>query len=146
MHVVLGHTLYDSAKIISAAKGSVPRAYGAFQKLLDKLPQPPLPIPTPKSLPDPGSTDLKGWKREDHSVDSFRANDLNKEWRETGTTERDKSYESFSGPNGDFAVPTMEELGMSNESEIRGGERRGLERFEEFMQVNHSSHTSLFAR
>ena len=135
VHVVNGHTLYDAAVIAREGKGHVPRTYNAFQKILDKLPSPPLPIPTPKSLPDPGSNELKGWTREDHSVEKYKENDLNKEWRETGTTERDQSYESFSGPNGDFAVPTMKELGFETQSKVRGGERRALERFEEYMQV-----------
>lgn len=136
MHTVLGHTLYDASEIIKAGKGSVPTAYGAFQKLVAKLPKPSLPIPPPTSLASPGSTALGEWKREDHDVDPWRANDLNKEWRAEGSTDRDLSFESFTGPKGDFAVPTMEELGMEATSEIRGGERRALQRFEEYMEDN----------
>ncbi|ORY89279.1 FAD binding domain of DNA photolyase-domain-containing protein [Leucosporidium creatinivorum] len=136
VHVVLGHTLYDSAEIIKAGKGSVPQSYQAFRKLVDKLPKPSLPIPPPTSLPSPGPTTLTKWKRSDHAVDPWRLNDLNREWREEGSTERDLSFESFAGPEGDFAVPTMEELGMVATSEIRGGERRALQRFEEWMDDN----------
>lgn len=136
VHIVLGHTLYDSAEVIKAGKGSVPTAYGAFRKLLDKLPTPALPIPPPTSIPSPGPTTLSKWNRKDHAVDPWRANDLNKEWRAEKSTERDLSFETFAGLNGDFAVPTMEELGMEATSEIRGGERRALQRFEEYMADN----------
>lgn len=60
--------------------------------------------------------------------------DNNKEYRAPPETETDQSYESFNGPLGDFAVPTMEELGMVGTTSIRGGETRALEVFEEFMK------------
>lgn len=133
VHTILGHTLYDSAALQAASKGPLTRAYGAFGKLLATLPKPALPLSTPTSLPDPGSTDLGSWSRKDHAVDLWRANDLNREWRETGKTERDQSFETFAGPKGDFAVPTMEELGMVATSEVRGGETRALLKMEEYL-------------
>ena len=115
-------------------KGARPTSYGAFLKTLATLPKPPLPIPPPLSIPDPGKLELLGWDRSAHSVEEWRKKDVNKASRETGTTERDRSYESFSGPRGDFAVPMMEELGMVAEGDVRGGETRALVVFEEFMR------------
>jgi cryptochrome len=114
--------------------GAPPRSYGPFLKLLDALPKPPLPIPAPTAFPDPGTLDLTGFERPAHSVDEFRKVDTNKESRETGTTERDQSYESFNGPLGDFAVPTMEEIGMVATGSIRGGETNAHKVFERFMK------------
>lgn len=135
VHIVLGHTLYDGAVVISKNKGKIPpRSYGPFLKLLDGLPKVPQPIPAPTSIPDPGTLDLTGFERPDHSVAAFREEDVNKETRLTGSTERDQSYESFNGPNGDFAVPTMEELGMVATSTVRGGETKAHVVFERFMK------------
>ncbi|KAI5480156.1 hypothetical protein MNV49_001817 [Pseudohyphozyma bogoriensis] len=132
VHIVLGHTLYDSADVISKGKGC-PTSYQTFVKLVSSLPAPPLPIPAPTSLPSPGNTDFK-LDRKDHSVKQWQEKDLNKESRESGKTERDKSYESFSGPKDDFAVPTMEELGMVATTSIRGGETDALKVLEEFLE------------
>ncbi|KAM0752989.1 hypothetical protein T439DRAFT_187143 [Meredithblackwellia eburnea MCA 4105] len=132
VHVVLGHTLFDSSTIISKGNGC-PRSYGPFAKLIESLPPPPKPLPPPTSLPGPGNTSFS-WQRSDHSVEAYRSKDVNNSSRETGTTERDHSYSSFAGPAGDFAVPTMDELGMVATSTIRGGETRALEVFERFME------------
>lgn len=137
VHVVLGHTLYDSSTILAKNKGICPNAYQSFLKLLPSLPKPALPIAAPTSLPDPGVLTLATLIRENHSVDIYRATDVNHESRETGTTERDHSYNTFAGPNGDFGVPTMEEIGMVATGKIRGGETRGLAVFEEFMKDKH---------
>ncbi|KAF4624177.1 hypothetical protein G7Y89_g13994 [Cudoniella acicularis] len=61
------------------------------------------PIPAPKSLPDPGETTLD-FTQEIPKQDL----DFNSKERKHD----DKSYEKISGPNGDFAVPTLEELGF----------------------------------
>lgn len=132
--MVLGHTLYDAEEITKKGKGKVPYTYGPFMKILDSLPKPAKPIPAPKALPDPGPTDLKGWKRADHDVEKWRKRDVNQESRNPSKTERDQSYESFAGPEGNFGVPTMEELGMEATGQIRGGETEGLKRFEEYMK------------
>lgn len=129
---MLGYTLYDSAIILAKNKGSRPGSYGGFLKTLASLPPPPQPIDAPKAIPDPGTLDLKGWTRDEHSVERWRRVDNNKIDRTGG--EEDKTYESFSGPNGDFDVPTMEELNMVAEGKIRGGETNGRLVFEAFMK------------
>ncbi|KAL8279146.1 hypothetical protein RQP46_008402 [Phenoliferia psychrophenolica] len=131
VHVVLGHTLYDSDKIIAKGKGC-PRTYAGFLKLIGSMPAPALPIPAPASIPSPGALDLH-FERENHSVDKWMKGDLNHESRAAGTS-LDLSYASFAGPLGDFAVPTMAELGMVATGTIRGGEKEGLQVFESFME------------
>lgn len=134
VHVVLGHTLYDAEEIVKKGKGKVPYTYGPFLKILDSLPKPAEPIEAPSQLPDPGPTNLKDWKRADHDVEKWRKRDVNQESRKPSETERDESYESFAGPDGDFGVPTMKELGMEATGHIRGGETEGLRRFKEYMR------------
>lgn len=115
-------------------KGVSPRTYGPFLKILGTLPAPPKPIDAPATIPNPGILTLAGFDRAAHPVDQYREVDNNKEYRAPPATETDRSYESFNGPLGDFAVPTMEELGMVGTTSIRGGETRALEVFEEFMK------------
>lgn len=131
MHVVLGHTLYDSDAIIAKGKGC-PLTYAGFLKVIGTLPAPPQPLPVPATIPAPGPLAFD-FAREEHSVEEWQKRDLNHESRETGTVERDQSYASFAGPLGNFAVPTLEELGMVATSSIRGGEKKALEVFETFM-------------
>lgn len=102
-------------------------------KLVPSLPKPALPILAPTSLPDPGPIDTSTWDRSHHSVEAYRAMDINFVSRLTGTTERDQTYDSFAGPNNDFSPPTMEELGMVATGSIRGGETQALIVFEAFM-------------
>lgn len=136
VHIVLGHTLYDSALILSKNKGASPRSYGPFLKFLDKLPKPAKPLPAPTELPDPGILTLEGFTRTNHSVLEFKNEDNNAPSRLPPTTDAEISYEgeNFNGPLGDFAIPTLEELGMVATTTIRGGETRALEVFEEFMK------------
>ncbi|KAK4056700.1 hypothetical protein OIO90_002252 [Microbotryomycetes sp. JL221] len=131
VHTVLGHTLWDAQDILNnSPKKKMPTTYNGFMGVLEKLGAPAKPIDAPTSLPDPGQTDLSQWKRDDHSVDEYRKRDHNK----VGRQGEDKSYETFRGPNGDFGVPTMEELGFKATSTVRGGESRALKRFEEYMK------------
>lgn len=134
VHAVHGHTLWPMEDIKKASKGKISTAYSSFVSAVSSLSEPARPVDAPKSLPDPGPLDLKGWNRDNHSVDKWRKDDVNDELREGGTTDRDQSYESFAGPKGDFAVPTMEELGYTATSSIRGGESRAHKVLDAFMK------------
>ncbi|GAA98066.1 uncharacterized protein L969DRAFT_59737 [Mixia osmundae IAM 14324] len=131
VHVVHGHTLYDAEAIEAKTKGKPYVSYGPFVKILEGLPQPPRPIDAPSSLPNPGPTDLADLKRSEHSVDTWKKNDNNAENRDG----EDKIYASFTGPDGKFSVPTMEELGMAKATGIHpGGETEALKRLEAYMK------------
>lgn len=88
-------------------------------------------VPTPTSLPDPGDTTLKQEKKKEKYV--WPDVDKNAEIR-TGkdtcygmSTRQPGSHcnltlDTIAGPNKDYAVPTMEEMGYSNSTtSIRGG-------------------------
>ncbi|KAK4054503.1 hypothetical protein OIV83_000997 [Microbotryomycetes sp. JL201] len=131
VHTVLGHTLWDAQEILdNSPKKKMPTTYNAFMGVLEKIGAPPKPIDAPETLPDPGKTNLKGWSRDKHSVEEYRKRDHNKHGRQG----EDKSYETFSGPNNDFGVPTMKELGFEATSTVRGGETRALKRFSDYMK------------
>lgn len=129
----LGHTLYSGHDIIKANKGKVPTTYGQFQRLADAIGKPARPIDAPTSLPPPGNIDFTSvLEKEKPEVQYFRERDVNAPHRYEDKV--DFSYQSLAGPNGDFAVPTMEELAIKPATSfIRGGETRALELLEEWM-------------
>lgn len=80
----------------------------------------PRPIPAPSLIPDPGETEM-GFEQE-QPVDRP---DFNNGHRKEG--KKDKSYEKISGPKGNFAVPTLLELGFPPATTPhRGGETVAL--------------------
>jgi cryptochrome len=94
-----------------------------------KLPPPAKPLPPPTAISDPGPTSF-ALKRQDHAIQSYP--DLDASYRKNKET----IYESIAGPNGDFAVPTLEELGIPAESATtphRGGESVALETLANFI-------------
>ncbi|WIA38442.1 hypothetical protein OEZ86_001766 [Tetradesmus obliquus] len=50
----VSHTLYDTDVLLRAAGGRAPQTMQAFTKLIDKVGDPPAPLPAPASLPPPG--------------------------------------------------------------------------------------------
>lgn len=127
----LGHTLFWAGDIVKANKGHPPLAYGAFCKIAEKQPEPAKPLPAPPSLPNPGTTDLKGFTKKSQGLDRYEGIDNNAPSREAD----DQSYETYAGPDGAFSVPSMEELGMQPAtSPHRGGETRALQVLEDYLK------------
>lgn len=86
-------------------------------------------MPSPSSLPGPGPTTLQ-LERNDHPVKSDP--DLDSAYRKHRAT----VYETISGPNGDFSIPTLEELGIPSDSaatQHRGGETFALQALANFL-------------
>ncbi|KAK8247640.1 FAD binding domain of DNA photolyase-domain-containing protein [Phyllosticta capitalensis] len=118
--VKIGRTLYDPDELVKGNGGKPTMSISQVQAVAKKLGEPPRPIPAPKSLPDPGDTPLD-FDHEKPSADP----DLNKQMREG----MERSFSALSGPNGDFAVPSMEELGLpAATTPHRGGESLALKR------------------
>lgn len=114
-----GRTLWDSDLLVEKNHGKPTMSISQVQAAGPKIGAIPRPIPPPKSLPDPGSTNLDFEQQQPDQVPDFNQN-----LRQSG----DKSYESIAGPEGDFAVPTLEELGFpAATSQHRGGETIALE-------------------
>lgn len=79
----------------------------------------PRPIPAPTSIPDPGDTSL-----DFEQARPSQEPDYNAIQRDSA----DRSYSALAGPNGDFAVPTLSELGLKPATTPhRGGETLALQ-------------------
>ena len=114
-----GRTLWDSDELVAKNHDKPTMSISQVRAAGPRIGAIPRPIPAPKSIPDPGETSL-----EFEQLQPLNEPDLNKASRKHG----DKSYEKIAGPNGDFAVPTMEELGFSAATTShRGGENIALE-------------------
>jgi deoxyribodipyrimidine photolyase len=82
-------------------------------------------------LPNPGSTEFS-FDRNDHSVQDRRQADINADSRHS----EDSLYETFSGPDGKFSVPTFEQLALQPAtSHHRGGEDRALAILDEWLET-----------
>lgn len=116
-----GRTLWDSDEIVKANGGKPTMSITQLQKAGEKVGEIAKPIPAPTSLPDPGDTGLSFEQQR-----PGKEPDINAIQREEGREER--SYEQgVAGPKGDFAVPTMEELGLKPATTPhRGGETVAL--------------------
>ncbi|KAK3706087.1 hypothetical protein LTR37_012914 [Vermiconidia calcicola] len=121
-----GRTLWDSDDVVKAHGGKPTMSISQLQAAGAKLGEIAAPIEAPKSLPDPGemSLDFEQTQPEPKS-------DINEHFRE----DREKTYSfGIAGPNGDFSVPPLEELGMKPATTPhRGGETIALEMLDEIL-------------
>jgi len=112
-----GRTLWDSDELVKANGGKPTMSITQVQKAGQKLGQIARPIEAPKSFPDPGETSLEF----DQEVPEANP-DVNAIQRNG----QEKSYAKLAGPDSDFAVPTVEELGLKDvTTPHRGGETVG---------------------
>jgi cryptochrome len=116
-----GRTLWDSDDIVKANGGKPTMSMNQIQNAGQKVGAIAKPIDAPKSLPDPGETGKLNIKQERPKAEP----DFNEKERESG----ESSYASgLAGPEGDYSVPTLEELGMKPATTPhRGGESVILE-------------------
>ncbi len=94
------------------------------------------PIPAPASLPDPGETPLDFEQErptQEPDINSIQRN------------RSDESYFSIAGPQGDFSVPSMEELGLKTATTPhRGGETIALRMLDEI--IANEEYTATFEK
>ena len=114
-----GRTLYDSDELVKNNGGKPTMSITQVQQAGAKIGDIPRPIPAPDWLPDPGDTYLdfdQGKPSQDPDINA---------------TQRDgeeQSYTKLAGPDGDFAVPTVDELGLKpTTTKHKGGESIALE-------------------
>lgn len=117
-------TLYDSDDLVAANGGkptmSISQVEAAGKKLeISK------PIPPPSSIPDPDDIELTFEHDQPDSEPDFN---------EGNRFGEDLSYESIAGPKGDFAPPTMEELGFpAATTPHKGGETVALQKLADIL-------------
>ena len=115
-----GRTLWDSDDVVKQNGGKPTMSITQLQHAGQKLGAIAKPLPAPKSIPDPGDTSLKDVQQDKPPQEP----DFNARFRKRP----DKGYDALAGPNGDFTVPTLEELGMESATTLhRGGETRALD-------------------
>ncbi|SPJ74644.1 related to Deoxyribodipyrimidine photolyase [Fusarium torulosum] len=120
-----GRTLWDSDQIVEKHGGKPTMSITQLQTAGSKIGQVRKPIPAPEHLPDPGDMPVNFDQDEPETKPDF-----NSEFR----TEGDKAYSNIAGPNGDFAIETMEELGFPPATTPhRGGETLALKELDKLI-------------
>jgi cryptochrome len=131
-----GRTLYDPDELVKENHGKPTMSISQVQAAGKKIGEIPRPIAAPKSLPDPGETALEF---EQEVPDSTP--DVNAKQRDGD----EGSYTKLAGPNGNFAVPTMEELGLKPATtQHRGGETIALKMLDEI--IANEDYTATFEK
>ena len=119
--IKVGRTLYDPDELVKHNGGRPTMSMSQTQKAAAALGDPAKPIPAPTSLPDPGGTDLS-------SIDHHKPDpnpDFNSAHR--SPVKKESQYISIMGPNKDFAIPSLEEMGIkAATTPHRGGETIAL--------------------
>jgi deoxyribodipyrimidine photolyase len=134
--VKVGRTLYDPDELVKQNHGKPTMSISQVQAAGKKIGGIPRPIPAPKTLPSPGKTDFNfDQEKPAHEPD---INAIQRDGDEA-------SYSALAGPNGDFAVPTMNELGLKEATTAhRGGETIGLKMLDEI--ISNEEYTATFEK
>src|SRR5690242_3827330 len=131
-----GRTLYDPDELVKQNNGKPTMTINQVQVAGKKIGQIPRPIAAPKSLPAPGDTSLDFEQEVPDSKPDINAEQRNGD---------EESYTKLTGPNGDFAVPTMEELGLkAATTQHRGGETIALKMLDEI--IANEDYTATFEK
>ncbi|KIW01183.1 hypothetical protein, variant [Verruconis gallopava] len=133
---IAGRTLWDSDELVAANSGNPTMSLSQVQKAGAKVGEINRPIPPPKKIPDPGNLSLSF----EHEKPS-KPYDVNSIYRDRN----ELTYSSIAGPENDFAVPTIDELGLKKPTTShRGGETIALEMLEAIL-ANHE-YTATFEK
>jgi len=130
-----GRTLWDSDELVAKNNGKPTMSITQVQTAGPKVGEIPKPIPAPRSLPDPGATPLDFDQERPSQQPDFQHD----------RTRADGSYSQLAGPNSDFAIPTLQELGIPEAtSHIRGGEIEALKQLKTIL--DNKKYTATFAK
>lgn len=133
----MGRTLFDPDELVKCNGGKPTMSMAQTVKAADQIDpgdggkkgEPKKCVETPKSLPDPLNGEEMDLSKDQEFVHEVpdRKPDVNEIQRDL--TKDEKHYESVAGPNNDFAVVTLEEMGIDPKSAMsphRGGEVEAL--------------------
>ncbi|RDA84527.1 hypothetical protein CP532_1505 [Ophiocordyceps camponoti-leonardi (nom. inval.)] len=131
-----GRTLWDSDGIVEKNGGQPTMSMTQLRAAGAKLGDIPRPLPAPDHMPDPGEMPV------DFGHDTPGAEpDVNSGFRTGDVT----AYRQIAGPEGDFAIETMEELGFpAATTPHRGGESIALKRLADL--VTDAKYTATFEK
>ncbi|KAF2773040.1 hypothetical protein EJ03DRAFT_324092 [Teratosphaeria nubilosa] len=121
-----GRTLWDSDEIVKANGGKPTMSINQLQHAGEKVGEIAPIVETPKSLPGPGDMSLNIEQAQPEP-----SPDINAKYRDND----EGSYNAgLAGPNGDFAPPTLKELGIkAATTPHRGGESVVLAKLDEIL-------------
>ncbi|KAJ9104277.1 hypothetical protein QFC20_004559 [Naganishia adeliensis] len=133
-----GHNLLDPELVVKKGNnGKCISTLVAWKKAAAKVGEVPKPLPPIQSLPDPGTLDLPSAtdRTSDASMDGpyahLQGENVN---HDIMNSERFNCFSSISGPDHDFAVPTLSSLGLGEATtSIHGGETEALRRLAAFL-------------
>lgn len=122
----MGRNLFDPDDLVRKNGGKPTMSMTQTEKAAENINngQPDRPVETPKSIPDPWEKDRMDLSDIEHEI-ADPTPDLNAAHRGT----KDKQYTQIMGPNNDFSVPTMDEIGIDPSlatTPHRGGESVAL--------------------
>ncbi|KAI0180871.1 Cryptochrome/photolyase FAD-binding domain-containing protein [Hypoxylon sp. FL1284] len=120
-----GRTLWDSDELVAKNGGRPTMSITQLQAAGRKVGEIPRPVPTPTYFPDPGDVPMNF--KQDKPKSEL---DLNAPHRDG----KDETYTEIAGPNGDFAIATLRELGFATteaSTPHRGGETIALKKLQE---------------
>ncbi|POS85511.1 Cryptochrome/photolyase FAD-binding domain-containing protein [Erysiphe pulchra] len=128
-----GRTLWDSDELVKKNKNQPTMTISQVQAAGPKVGKIPRPLPAPTQIPNPGDLTLPFEHQKPEPIP-----DLCDSLRESS----DRSFGNISGPQGDFAVPTMRELGFPvATTPHRGGEHVALKMLDEIIANEHYTAT-----
>jgi len=120
-----GRTLWDSDELVKKNGDKPTMSITQVQHAGPKIGEIPRPIPAPTSVPDPGETSLDFEQETPNQQPDFNEGPRN---------HKDETYKKLAGPKGDFAVPTLEELGFPAATSVhKGGETHALKKLDEII-------------
>lgn len=130
---VSGRTLWDSDELVKANAGRPTMSISQVQTAGPKIGEIARPIPAPESIPDPGELTLSFEHEEPEKLPDYNAAHRDGD---------ERSYTKIAGPKGDFAVPTVEELGIKKPTtQHRGGESVALDTLDKIIADEHYTAT-----
>jgi cryptochrome len=134
--VKTGRTLYDPDELIKHNHGKPTMSISQVQAAGRKIGGIPRPIAAPTAIPEPGYLHI-GFAHEKPAQEP----DINAIQRDGN----EASYSALAGPNGDFASPTMQELGLKEATTShRGGETIALKTLDDI--IANEEYTATFEK
>ena len=155
VEILMGRTLFDPDELVKHNGGKPTMTMSQTVKASGQIDpgdggkkgEPKRCVPTPETLPDPLSEaemDLSDDKEFEHEVPE-RTPDYNKTHRRSDEEER--QYLKVAGPKNDFAVVTMEEMGIDSSqarTPHKGGEKEALRLLKKY--IDDEEYTGTFEK
>lgn len=150
VHVRCGRTLFDPDELVKCNGGKPTMSMGQTQKAAQKLNdgKPARPFSPPEHIPNPPKDAEMAMDAFQHGLpmDWMKGRDMNATIRQNAS-QGSEHYKFVAGPKGDYAIPTLEEMGIDPARATtphQGGESIALRMLDEYIQDE--EYTGTFAK